>query len=158
VPLYNTRLSADPGEMGIPAASGIAHLGLTVVDMEASAAWYQRVFGWPVTRRFAAGEAGTPRVLLYDAASGLTLSLCKPDGASGNRFDFRTTGLDHFALGVADREQLERWAAHLDRLGVQRSPIRDLGRAEFISLEDPDGVQIEIWLQLVQPTEESATL
>ena len=136
----------------MPVVLGIAHLGLTVADMEASAAWYQRVFGWPVVRRFRAGEAGTPRLLLYDEANGFALSLCRPDRASGDRFDFRRTGLDHFALGVADHEQLQAWAAHLDSLGVPRSPTRQLGRAQFISFEDPDGVQIEVWLQLVRPT------
>ncbi|MGH3769524.1 MAG: hypothetical protein ACRDS0_24130 [Pseudonocardiaceae bacterium] len=41
------------------------------------------------------------------------------------------------------------WARHLDALGVQRSPVRELGHSSFVSLEDPDGIQIEIWLTIV---------
>lgn len=40
--------------------------------------------------------------------------------------------------------------ADLDAMGVEHSPVRDLGHSRFVSLEDPDGVQLELWLTLVR--------
>src|SRR4051812_26178061 len=114
--------------------------------MEASAEWYQRVFGWQVLRRYAEGEAGTPRVILYDSASGFALGLCQPEDGSGDAFDHRRTGLDHFAFRVADETELDGWIAHLDELGVAHSPVRDAGLGRFISFEDPDAIAFEFWL------------
>jgi glyoxylase I family protein len=130
----------------MPSTAGASHVALTVRDMDASADWYQRVFGWHVLRRFAAGEAGTPRVLLYDPATGFALGLCQPADGSGDAFDHRRTGLDHFAFGVADADALDQWVAHLDANGIARSPVRDVGLGSFVSFEDPDGIQVELWL------------
>jgi glyoxylase I family protein len=63
-------------------------------------------------------------------------------------FGLRRTGLDHIAFEVADRAELTSWIAHLDELGVAHSPVRELGYSCFVSLEDPDRVQIELWLTI----------
>jgi catechol 2,3-dioxygenase-like lactoylglutathione lyase family enzyme len=52
------------------------------------------------------------------------------------------------ALEISDEEQLGRWIAELDALGVEHSPVRDLGHSRFVSLEDPDGIQLELWLTI----------
>ena len=83
-------------------------MALTVRDLDASAAWYQRVFGWTVLRRLSAEEAGSARVLLLDPQSFFVVGLCQPADAAGGRFDHRTTGLDHFAFAVADDAELAR--------------------------------------------------
>jgi glyoxylase I family protein len=135
----------------MPQILGAAHVALTVRDMDVSADWYERVFGWQVVRRFGVAEAGSPRVLLYDADSKFALSVCQPEPGDPSRFDYHRTGLDHFALAVASADELAAWVLHLDGLEIAHSPVRDLGRAQFVSFEDPDGIQIELWLQLVQP-------
>jgi glyoxylase I family protein len=130
----------------MPTITGASHVALTVSDMDASAEWYQRVFGWIVLARFAPGEAGTPRVLLYDPASGFALGLCRPEDGTADGFDHRRTGLDHFAFGVADQAELDGWIAHLDGQGIAHSPVRELALGKFVSFEDPDGIQFEFWL------------
>ncbi|HSS11811.1 MAG TPA: VOC family protein, partial [Acidimicrobiales bacterium] len=126
-------------EEKVPAILGAAHVGLTVRDMDASAQWYQTVFGWNVVGRFVSGERGTPRVLLYDPTSLFALSLCEPEDRSADSFDYRRTGLDHLAFEVADEEQLDHWVEHLDRLSVAHSPVRDVGDvAKFVAFDDPD--------------------
>jgi len=130
----------------MPSIKGASHVALTVRDMEASAEWYQRVFGWQVLRRYAAGEAGTPRVILYDTTSGFALGLCQPEDGPVDGFDHRRTGLDHFAFKVSDQAALEDWVAHLDQIGVAHSPIRDAELGKFVSFEDPDAIQFEMWL------------
>lgn len=132
--------------MTIPSIGGASHVALTVRDMDASAEWYQRVFGWHVLARLGPGEAGSPRVLLFDPATGFALALCQPEDATGDRFDHRRTGLDHFAFGVTDDAALDGWMSHLDAVGVERSPVRELGIGKFVSFEDPDGIQFELWL------------
>src|SRR5687768_493137 len=129
----------------MPSISGASHVALTVRDMEASAEWYQRVFGWIVLRRMSADEAGTPRVLLFDPNSYFVVGLCQPEDGAGDGFDHRRTGLDHFGFGVADVDELDRWIAHLDELGIAHSPVRELDLGRFVSLEDPDGIQLELW-------------
>jgi glyoxylase I family protein len=128
-----------------PTMLGASHVALTVTDMEASAQWYQRVFGWQVLRRFAPGEAGTPRILLLDPNSVFAVGLCQPKDGTAGPFDYRRIGLDHFAFEVVDAAELDRWAAHLDAHGVAHSPVRDVGLGTFISFEDPDGIQFELW-------------
>jgi glyoxylase I family protein len=135
----------------MPSVTGASHLALTVRDMESSAAWYQRVFGWTVLRRLSAQEAGSRRVLLLDPKSFFVIGLCQPDDGAGGRFDHRTTGLDHFAFTVADDDELARWSSHLQQEGVTPSPVREVpGLGRFISFEDPDGIQFELWLNDVR--------
>ena len=131
--------------LAMPSIIGASHVALTVRDRDAAAEWYQRVFGWIVLRRYEVGEAGTPRITLFDPASFFALTVCQPEDGTGDDFDHRRTGLDHFAFGVADAAELDRWIAHLDELGIAHSPVRDIGLGSFVSFEDPDGIQLELW-------------
>jgi glyoxylase I family protein len=97
-----------------------------------------------------ADEAGSPRVLLLDTNCFFVVGLCQPDDGASGDFDYRTTGLDHFALLVPDDNELARWAMHLEEQGVPSSPVREVpGLGKFISFEDPDGIQLELWLNAV---------
>jgi glyoxylase I family protein len=80
--------------------------------------------------------------------NGFLLSLCNSAGRTGDAFDPLRTGLDHVAYEVADRAELDSWIARLDHLAVSHSPVRELGHSSFVSLQDPDGVQIELWLTI----------
>lgn len=134
----------------MPTTTGASHVAFTVTDMEASAAWYQRIFGWVVLRRYTAEEAGSPRILLLDPGSFFVLGLCQPGDAVGGGFSHRVTGLDHFALSVPSDEELKAWTAHLATEGVPASPVREVpGLGRFVSLEDPDGIQLELWVTAV---------
>ena len=64
---------------------------------------------------------------------------------AADAFDPFRTGLDHLALEVSSRDELEAWMPHLVQLGVAYSPITDLGHASFICIKDPDGIPIELW-------------
>lgn len=118
------------------------HLALSVTDMERSAEWYRRVLGFRLVKRF---ETGIPRILQLHPESGFYVSVYNHPDRSRERFDPCRTGLDHLALGVPDGASLEAWKGHLDALGVEHSPTRDLGHSWFVSLEDPDGIQLELW-------------
>jgi glyoxylase I family protein len=130
----------------MPSIQGASHVALTVRDMQASAQWYERVFGWQVLRSMDASEAGSPRILMLDRSTLFVLGLCQHEDADPTAFDYRRVGLDHFAFKVADTAELAAWTAHLDALGVAHSPVRETDLGCFVSFEDPDGIQFELWV------------
>jgi len=145
-------------ERETPNFSRALHIGLTVRDMDASATWYQRVLGFRLVKRFDdADGAGIPRTLLLHPASGFLVGLYNHQGRSDDRFSPFRTGLDHVAFEVASQAALDGWMDHLDSEGVDHSPVRDLGHSRFVSFEDPDGIQLEIWLTLIPHREASPT-
>ena len=127
--------------------SGIAHIAVVARDMATTIDWYQRVFGFEPRGGIQPGppEAGHPRQLLRHRDSGLVLGVHEPVRRSNDCFDPSRTGLDHVALAVTDRAALDDWTRRFDELGVEHSPIRDAGYAEFISVFDPDGIAWELW-------------
>lgn len=134
--------------MTVPPFTQAAHVALVVRDMDASVAFYEQVMGFePASeRREGPPEARHPRRLLRHPGSGLVLGIHEPYDRSGDRFDPQRTGLDHIAVTVEDHAALEEWIAHLDQHGVEHSPVRDAGYAEFVSFTDPDGIAWEVWL------------
>lgn len=73
-----------------------------------------------------------------------------PDAARvrrDDRFDRNRVGLDHLAISVASRADLETSGRLCDDRGITHGEIVDLG-ADFklyvMMLEDPDGIQIEL--------------
>jgi catechol 2,3-dioxygenase-like lactoylglutathione lyase family enzyme len=87
-------------------------------------------------------------VLLVDQRSGLVIGLHTNTGNDGEPFDEACTGLDHVGFNVCTREELEAWAAWLDKLGIEHSGIRD-GDEPFafatLVFRDPDNIQLELF-------------
>jgi glyoxylase I family protein len=131
----------------VPTFHRVIHAGLTVRDMDFSATWYQRVLGFKLVRRFDVqpGSPGITRTLLLHPDSGFLIGLYRHEHRSGDEFSPLRTGLDHLALEVSGDAALAAWVDHLDLVGVAHSPIRELGHSRFVSLEDPDGIQLELW-------------
>ncbi|HKP42095.1 VOC family protein [Mycobacterium sp.] len=137
-----------------PGITGIHHFSVTVRDIEASAAWYQRVFRadrvpmeFPHYEREETGYG----VLLVEPRSGLAIGLHANTGNAGEQFDEARTGLDHVGFNVATREELEAWTAWLDEAGVEHSGIRT-GDVPFgfatVVFRDPDNIQLELFTVL----------
>jgi len=127
--------------------TGVAHVAMTVSDMEATAAFWCEIFGFERQARIdePPGQQRHPRILVKHPASGLVLGIHQPHGSHGEPFDPNRTGMDHLSLTVPSREALGAWSEHLRAHGATPSPERDVGHACFISCEDPDGIQIELW-------------
>ena len=65
----------------------------------------------------------------------------------GEAFGPHRTGLDHLALTVDTREEMNAWQAHLDALDVPYDPVRDLddpAPCALIAFRDPDGIALEL--------------
>lgn len=133
-----------------PRLTGFHHLGLTVRDIDASERWYAEVLG--LTRMFvephSVGDGHT--VVLTRPGTALFLGLDHHPQADHERFDPRRTGLDHLAVKLDARSDLDAWTAHLDGLGVAHGAVRDSDtpRSAAMVVPDPDGIPIELfWLE-----------
>ena len=134
-----------------PAVTGFNHFSPTVSDVEASAQWYERVFGMnrvPVTFPHYGAEEEGYAVLLIDPRSGIAIGLHHHEGNPGQLFDEVRTGLDHISFGVADRASLESWASWLDELGIEHSGVVDADKPmpySVVVFRDPDNIQLELF-------------
>ena len=122
---------------------GVSHIALTVRDLTVSEPWYQEVLG--LRRVEEVHLPGHHLVVLVDQATDIAINLHVHDGNRNEAFDERRTGLDHLSLLVEDRRSLDEWAAHLDALGVTRSPIVDEDYGSVLVFRDPDGIQLELF-------------
>ncbi len=133
--------------MGLGTTS-IAHVRLTVTDIERSRQFYESVFGWPVlieipenadeaTRRQLAFLFGG---VIYDL--GGTLLGLRP--VATDRFDEDRTGLDHIAFRMGSRAELDSAAAHLDELGIRHESVKDIGPSYILEFRDPDNIALEL--------------
>lgn len=122
------------------------HVALTVTDLDTATEWYRRVLGLdePVPRDGPTWR----RVLLRAASGGFALSLSVHDATGADdRFDPARVGMDHLAIGCRSREELDRWVAHLDGLGIDHAAVTEAPHAHLVACHDPDGIPVEFyWL------------
>jgi catechol 2,3-dioxygenase-like lactoylglutathione lyase family enzyme len=124
--------------------TGGHHVALTVSDADRSAAWYADLLGMQVVMQ---GDEDSVRFrVLAHPESGWIIGVREYPGRDDGAFDEFRTGLDHLALGVATREDLEAWEADLSARGVQFTPIADTPIGSVIVFRDPDNIQLEFWL------------
>jgi glyoxylase I family protein len=144
-PTARTGTEAAPAPL--PSLSGLHHVGLTVRDIDQSERWYADVLG--MTRVFVEDHptGGGHTVVINRADSFLFLGLDYHPQADQERFDERRTGLDHVAMSVDSRADLDAWAHRLDALGVEHGPIHDQDQPVHAAMlvRDPDGIPVELF-------------
>ncbi|MBV8863660.1 MAG: VOC family protein, partial [Mycobacterium sp.] len=129
--------------MGITAKS-IAHVRLTVSDIERSRGFYESVFGWPVLLEIPdnADDATRSQLgflfggVIYDMGGAL-IGL-RP--VATDRFHEDHAGLDHIAFRAASKDELAAAAEHLDSLGIDHEPVKDIGPSYILEFRDPDNI------------------
>ncbi|MHC9294034.1 VOC family protein [Mycobacterium sp. LTG2003] len=130
------------------ATSSIAHVRLTVSDIERSRQFYESVFDWPVLLELPENASATIRErlsflfggVIYDL--GGTLIGLRP--VAEDRFDEDRAGLDHLAFRVASVAELNDAARHLDDLGIAHEPVKDIGPSYILEFRDPDNIALEL--------------
>lgn len=132
----------------MPTITGAHHVAFTVRDVDASAAWYQDLFGMQVVMQ-ADDEAVRLRVLVHPEC-GWLIGLREYPAHPDARFSEFRTGLDHIAFTVSSRDDLEVWQGLLAEKGIIFSPIADSPLGSLIALRDPDNIQLELWLPSTQ--------
>jgi len=130
----------------MPKLTGTSHVDLTVTDLDRSIAFYQQVLGLAQLARLRSEENHFEVAYLAEPASRVILGLVEHDAGSTAGFDPRVTGLDHLSFAVAERADLQDWAAHLDTRGIANSGVTD--QPPFgagLNFEDPDGIALEFY-------------
>ena len=129
-------------------STSIAHVRLTVTDIERSRQFYESVFDWPVLLEVPenADEATRDQLaflyggVVYDL--GGTLLGLRP--VATDRFHEDRAGLDHIAFRLASLDELDTAAAHLDEVGVEHEPVKDIGPSYILQFRDPDNIALEL--------------
>jgi len=138
----------SPSAGAVPAVAGISHVGLTVRDVLASEAWYAEVLG--LVRAFiephATGDGYA--VVMTRPGTALFLGLDHHPEAGGEPFSPLRTGLDHLALHLPTREDLNEWIAHFNAVGVEHEDLFETAEPvphALVQVRDPDGIPIELF-------------
>lgn len=131
----------------MPSITGIAHVELSVRDLDTSAAWYNKVLG---LRRVWEGHDDTYGIDAYallDPTSGIVFALTQHRAGSGDTFDAARPGLDHVSFAVADRNELRAWERRLAELGVDYTPFEEWSHGAAVTVRDPDGIALELYVR-----------
>jgi glyoxylase I family protein len=121
----------------------IAHVTLTVSDLNRSVLWYERVFD----TKLVLDEAPGPFRRAVWLVGGQTLVGLHqfPDPADTLPFNERRVGLDHLAFSCSSRSELEAWEARLDGLGIVTGGVVDAAYGSGLSFRDPDNIALEFF-------------
>lgn len=117
---------------------GLAHLALTVSDLERSFQFYHDVFGMlAVYREKEFLQAQTP-----GARDILVLE-------EGTENVGRSGGIKHFGFRLADARDIDRAAAAIERAGGKIKHRGEFCPGEpYVFFTDPDGYEVEVWYEL----------
>jgi len=126
----------------MPELSGWSHVSFSVRDRDASVAFYTDVLGF---KTLAVTDRADWRQTIMLHPNGMCVAFQQHTGNSGEAFDYAATGLDHFGFGVGTVRELQDWIDRFEELGVAHSPVRDTDLGQFVSFEDPDGIQLELF-------------
>jgi catechol 2,3-dioxygenase-like lactoylglutathione lyase family enzyme len=74
------------------------------------------------------------------------LGLITHESIADAEFSEFRVGLDHLALAVASRDELEKWVEHLDGAGVAHAAICDMPYGSVLVFRDPDNIQLELFV------------
>jgi glyoxylase I family protein len=131
----------------MPAITGIAHVELSVRDLDASAAWYTALLGFRRVFDDRDAERGLTACALLDPGSGVVLALMQHDRNRGESFAPERAGLDHLSFAVADRDELRAWQDRLAELGIEHTPLEEWSHGAAVTTRDPDGIAIEFYVR-----------
>lgn len=128
----------------MPEFPPIAHVAVTVTDLDRSTRWYSELLGaGPVLDEDE--ETGGFHHTVFVLGGGQLLGLHTHPQAADDRFDEHRTGLDHVAFACRDRAELQAQAARLDELGIAHGEIVDAHYGSGVSFRDPDGIALEFF-------------
>jgi glyoxylase I family protein len=127
----------------MPESRTVAHVTLTVSDLNRSVLWYERVFD----TELAVDESPGPFRRAVWLVEGQTLIGLHqfPHITGTSPFNEHRVGLDHLAFACSTRSELEAWAVRLDELGIAHGGVVDADYGSALSFRDPDNIALEFF-------------
>ncbi len=110
------------------------HIGFIVSDLEESLAFYQKLFGFKVVKRF---TFGTSNIVLIDVGAGLLELIQRPSGHETPPVENRS----HIALLEPDFDEKVKT---LEGMGVKKRLIDGGNGDRLCFFQDPDGHTLEL--------------
>ncbi len=130
----------------MPAFSTISHVSFSVRDADKTAQWWKEVFD---LEQVATIDEETWRSVLLGLTPHIAIEFQEHQANGGEEFDPVRTGFDHMGIKVDSREELDRWQAHFERMGVVHTPVveKDYGGGPtyVLTFKDPDRIQFEMF-------------
>jgi catechol 2,3-dioxygenase-like lactoylglutathione lyase family enzyme len=122
---------------------GLAHVAVTVSDLDRSREWYRKLFGSdPVLDE----DAGSFYHVVFALDGGALFGLhTHPTPNEQPEFSEYRSGLDHVAFGVGSRADLESWEERLNDMGITNGGIVDAPYGSGLSFRDPDNIALELF-------------
>ena len=132
----------------MPAITGIAHVELSVRNLDATEAWYGKVFDMQTVFSETNNEFGVSDRAMFEPQSRVVFAFTEHPTNLGESFDARRTGLDHLAFAVAGVDELTRWREHLQAVGESPSAFVEWpSGATSFTVADPDGIALEFFVR-----------
>ena len=128
--------------MSSPTFTGVHHLKFPVSDIEKTAAWFEKVLLAKRVERFnhtdEKGRIFAAMLHLPGVSAPVELRLA-PKAAKA------IVGYDPVTFGVANKEELDKWAAHLDSLSIKHSGVVTGFIGHLLDFDSPEGLAIRIY-------------
>jgi glyoxylase I family protein len=123
------------------AIHGFAHVGLRVRDIQQSKNFYVDFLGFQVLQE----TSGLILVRGYGIVLGIQGD--NPETKGDDYFNPFRVGLDHLALAVADKDELESILQQLNTAHIRNNGIQTnlMTHQPYISFYDPDGIAWEFY-------------
>ena len=134
-----------------PRITGIAHVELSVTDLDRSVEWYCRLLGARDAWRGRNDAGGYKACAIVEPVTSTVLAFTQHDRESSDPFSPLRPGLDHLSFRVADRAAIDAWAAWMDELGVAHDAVNDSGPSITLNFRDPDGIALEFYFLPPRP-------
>ena len=129
----------------MPEITGIAHVELSVRNLDASSTWYCALFGAKEVFRVTQEKDQLEACAILIPGPSTVIAFTHHDAVEPTDFTAKRTGLDHLSFAVADRATLDGWAIRLNELGIPNNGVGDYGYARAITFNDPDGIALEFF-------------
>ncbi|HEX8005297.1 MAG TPA: VOC family protein [Trebonia sp.] len=123
--------------------TGFHHITLNVTDLARARAFYEGILGLRVIQ----DSPGESLRLRIGESGFLVLRPPLAGTPSGDRFSERRVGLDHLAIGVPGREEVERLAEVLRANEVTADLHNAPSGLAMVAFRDPDNIQWEFFEQ-----------
>src|SRR3954468_23196092 len=108
----------------MPDFPALAHIAVTVTDLDRSTSWYAALFGSQAVLDEDEVRGGFHHTVFLLGGGQLFGLHTHPANVDGD-FDERRAGLHHISFACADRGELETWRSRLDELGITHGEIVD---------------------------------